>query len=230
MPKKSMTSTAGPPWRQRPFPSPLYSILDPSQIEGRSTASVLEGLLRGGTKILQLRAKELNSKEFFHLAQRARGLTREAGCLLIVNDRADIALATQADGVHLGQEDLPLALARRLMGREKIIGISTHDLAQAKEAEEGGADYIGFGPIFATNTKETGYSPRGLERLREIRREVRIPIVAIGGISENNIAQVWQAGADGAAMIGDLMRAEDVAGKVRRLLALYPTSSVSSSS
>jgi thiamine-phosphate pyrophosphorylase len=132
----------------------------------------------------------------------------------------DIALASQADGVHLGQEDLPLRVARKLMG-DKIVGISTHDLNQAVEAERDGADYIGFGPIFGTTTKQTGYSARGLSVLREVRSAVKIPIVAIGGITEENVAQVWDAGADAAAMIGDLMAAEDVAEKVRWILALH---------
>lgn len=165
------------------------------------------------------------ANEFFGLAREIRQLSRTASSLFIVNDRVDIALAAQADGVHLGQEDLPLDIARKLMGKEKIIGISTHDLAQAQEAERGGADYIGFGPIFGTSTKETGYSPRGPAMLKEIRQAVKIPIVAIGGITEDNVSQVWEAGADAAAIISDLMRAGDVAGKVKRILALSQPSS-----
>lgn len=168
------------------------------------------------------------ANEFFGLAREIRRLSRTASSLFIVNDRVDIALAAQADGVHLGQEDLPLDIARKLMGKEKIIGISTHDLAQAQEAERGGADYIGFGPIFGTSTKETGYSPRGPAMLKEIRQAVKIPIVAIGGINENNVVQVWEAGADTAAIISDLMGAEDVAEKVKRILALSQPSSASS--
>ncbi len=211
-----------------PFPCPLYAIFDPNQSRGRPLSAILRDLLAGGVGIIQLRAKETAAKEFLRLAREMRGLTRPAGCLFIVNDRLDIALAAEADGVHLGQEDLPLAIARKLMGREKIIGISTHDLAQAKEAERGGADYIGFGPIFGTFTKDTGYSPRGPAMLKEIRKAVKIPIVAIGGITESNISQVWEAGADAAAIISDLMGAEDVAGKVRRILALHHPSSASS--
>lgn len=201
------------------LPSPLYAILDPTQTKGRAWLSVLQELLRGGVRLIQLRVKEMTANEFFRLAQETSELTRAAGSLLIVNDRVDIALAAQADGVHLGQEDLPLAVARKLMG-ERLIGVSTHDLAQAKEAEHGGADYIGFGPIFGSTTKNTGYSPRGLQMLQEIREAVRVPVVAIGGISENNITQVWESGADAAAMISDLIGAEDVAEKVRRLLSL----------
>ena len=202
------------------LPSPLYAILDTSLSKGRSPTTILREFLKGGAKLVQLRAKELSSGEFFALAKEARQLTRDAGSLFIVNDRADIALASHADGVHLGEEDLPLAVARKLIGKEKIIGISTHDLAQAREAEKAGADYIGFGPIFGSTTKETGYSPRGLEMLRQIRKEVKLPIVAIGGINESNVAEVWKAGANAAAIISDLMGAEEITGKVRRILAL----------
>jgi len=204
----------------RPLPSPLYVILDPAQAKGRPLIPLLSSLLKGGTAIIQLRAKEMSPSEFFQLAREVREHTRSSKCLLIVNDRVDIALASQADGVHLGQEDLPLRVARKLMG-DKIIGISTHDLTQAVEAGRDGADYIGFGPIFETATKQTGYAARGLSLLREVRSAVKIPIVAIGGITEENITQVWDAGADAAAMISDLMTAADVAEKVSRVLSLH---------
>ena len=200
-------------------PPPLYAILDPEQTKGRATETVLRELLEGGIKVLQLRAKAMIPVDFLRLACATRTLTRSYSCRLIVNDRVDIALACGADGVHLGQEDLPLPGARKLMG-DRIIGISTHDVGQAKEAEEGGADYIGFGPIFGTATKETGYSARGLEMLRQVREVVKVPIVAIGGITEANIAEVWRAGADSAAIISDLLAADDIADKVKRILAL----------
>jgi thiamine-phosphate diphosphorylase len=198
---------------------PLYAILDPEQVKGRPASSVLAALLNGGAAIVQLRAKNLTAREFLELALEVRRQTATAGCRFIVNDRADIALLSDADGVHLGREDLPLLTARNLMGK-KLIGVSTHDPAQAREAEKDGADYIGFGPIFGTSTKETGYSARGLEMLREIRRAVRLPIVAIGGIQESNVESVWRAGADSAAMISELMGASNVDEKVRRILKL----------
>ncbi|MBI4529133.1 MAG: thiamine phosphate synthase [Deltaproteobacteria bacterium] len=198
---------------------PLYGIVDPSQGKGRPADSLIRGLLDGGASVIQIRGKTMTSGLIFELACQARVLTRQAGALLIVNDRVDIALATGADGVHLGQDDFPLDVARRLLG-DKLIGISTHDLEQARAAEQGGADYIGFGPLFGTATKQTGYSPRGLEMLRKIRKTVSIPIVAIGGITEKNVQEVWEAGADGAAIINDIMGAEDVAGKVRRIFRL----------
>jgi thiamine-phosphate pyrophosphorylase len=199
---------------------PLYAILDPEQVKERPASSILAALLKGGAGIVQLRAKNLTARDFLELALEVRRQTAAAGCRFIVNDRVDIALISDADGVHLGQEDLPLGTARKLMG-EKAIGISTHDLSQAREAEKDGADYIGFGPIFGTATKETRYSARGIDMLREIRRAVALPIVAIGGIQESNVESVWQAGADSAAMIGELMGAEDVEEKVRRVLRLY---------
>ena len=199
--------------------APLYAILDPEQTKGRTPTTVLRQLLEGGVKTLQLRVKAMPPSEFLELANAARAQTRAAGCQLIVNDRVDIALACDADGVHLGQDDLPLAVGRKLMG-QRIVGISTHDLVQAREAERNGADYIGFGPMFGTTTKGTGYSARGVEMLVQIRAGVKIPIVAIGGINEQNVQQVWQAGADAAAIISDILGADDVVSKTRRIIAL----------
>jgi thiamine-phosphate diphosphorylase len=198
---------------------PLYAILDPEQTKGRATEAVLRQLLDGGAKILQLRVKALAPRDFCDVAHIARGATRRAGCLLIVNDRIDIALACDADGVHLGQEDLPLAVEKKLMSG-KLVGISTHDIEQAKEAEKNGADYIGFGPMFGTTTKDTGFAARGIAMLKQIRAAVKIPIVAIGGITEQNVQQVWQAGADSAAIISDILGAEDIAAKTKKIIAL----------
>jgi len=199
---------------------PLYAILDPEQTKGRSTERILHDLLEGGVKFLQLRVKSLPSSDLFELARRARAATRSHECKLIVNDRVDIALACDADGVHLGQDDLPLEVGRKLMG-QKIVGISTHDLEQAREAEQNGADYIGFGPMFGTTTKNTGVMPRGVEMLRQIRAAVNLPIVAIGGITEQNVTQVWQAGADSVAIISDISGADDIVSKARRIISAH---------
>jgi thiamine-phosphate pyrophosphorylase len=201
--------------------APLYAILDPEQIAGRDSRHVLDELLASGVQWLQLRVKALSPAEFFELAKRARTQTRARGCTLIISDRVDIALACDADGVHLGQDDLPLAAGRKLMGG-KIIGISTHDLDQARAAERDGADYIGFGPMFGTSTKNTGYDARGVEMLQQIRADVELPIVAIGGIHEQNVRHVWQAGANSAAIIRDILRADDIAGKIARILHQHP--------
>jgi thiamine-phosphate pyrophosphorylase len=199
---------------------PLYAILDPEQTKGRSPESVLRELLEGGVTLLQLRVKTMAPSEFFGLARRVRVETRARGCKLIVNDRVDIALACDADGVHLGQDDLPVAAGRKLMG-DKIVGISTHAIDQVREAEQNGADYIGFGPMFGTMTKATGYSARGVEMLRQVRAAVKLPIVAIGGITEQNVRQVWQAGADSAAIISDILGADDIIAKAKRIFAAH---------
>jgi thiamine-phosphate pyrophosphorylase len=195
---------------------PLYAILDPEQIKGRAIEAVLRELLRAGVTMLQLRAKTLAAKDFLELAQRVRSESQRQDCRLIVNDRVDIAMACNADGVHLGQDDLPLHAGRKLLGN-KIIGISTHDIEQAQQAERGGADYIGFGPMFGTTTKDTGLTARGIDMLKQIRAAATIPIVAIGGINEQNVSQVWQAGANSAAIISDILGASDIGAKVTRI-------------
>ena len=199
---------------------PLYAILDPEQTQGRAAADALRQLLAGGAAILQLRVKTMTPRDFLELARFARAETRVHGCKLIINDRVDVALACDADGVHLGQDDLPLAVGRKLMG-QKIVGISTHDVEQARDAERNGADYIGFGPMFGTTTKNTGYAARGVEMLGKIRAAVKLPIVAIGGINEQNVTQVWQSGADSAAIISDILGADDVLAKTKRIVAVY---------
>lgn len=200
---------------------PLYAILDPEQTKARAMEAILHALLEAGVELLQLRVKAMPPGEFLQLARTARALTDSYACRLIVNDRVDIALACGADGVHLGQEDLPLVAARKLVG-DRIIGISTHDLTQAREAEHSGADYIGFGPMFGTTTKDTGYRARGVEMLQTIRQGVSLPIVAIGGITEANVTQVWQAGADSAAIISDILAADDITAKAKRIVASRP--------
>jgi len=196
---------------------PLYGILDPEQTQGRATNVVLREMLEAGLTMLQLRVKSLAPGDFLALAKLARAETRTHNCTLIVNDRIDVALACDADGVHLGQEDLPLSAGRKLMG-PRIVGISTHNLQQAQEAERNGADYIGFGPMFGTRTKATGYAARGIEMLDQIHSAVRLPVVAIGGITEENVQQVWHAGADSAAIISDILHADDIRSKVARIL------------
>ncbi len=200
------------------LPSRLYAIADTAQTGGRPLADVIDAMLAGGVSLLQLRVKDGPAGEFLRLALDARARTERAGCLFIVNDRVDIALAAGADGVHLGQDDLPLAAARPLMGN-RLIGISTHSVEQAEEAERGGADYIGFGPMFPTRTKETGYASRGPAMLRSVSSRVRLPIVAIGGITADNLAQILESGADAAAMIGYLTRGQDIAARVQEILA-----------
>jgi thiamine-phosphate pyrophosphorylase len=202
------------------FPNSLYAIADTLGRAELSYLNLAEQLCAGGARLIQLRVKDLPSREFLTLAQQVRAVCHHYGCVLIINDRADIALAVDADGVHVGQEDLPLTAARKVLGPRKIVGVSTHHPAQAQAAERDGADYIGFGPVFGTTTKATGYSARGLEQLREIRSLVRLPIVAIGGITTDRAPATLAAGADAVAMISDLVLASDVAKKVQETLAV----------
>ena len=200
------------------FPSRLYVIADTLGRAGLSYVALAEQLCAGGAKILQLRVKDLASQEFLRIAHQVQAICHRTGCLLIINDRADIARVVGAAGVHVGQEDLPLAAARKVLGPEAIIGVSTHDLAQATAAAQSGADYIGFGPLFGTQTKATGYTARGLDQLRTIRAHVRLPIVAIGGISSQRAPAVLEAGADAVAMISDLVLADQVSQQVQAAL------------
>lgn len=200
------------------FPSPLYTIADTLGRPELSSVELAKKLCAGGARLLQLRVKDLPTREFLAIAHAVRLICQQVGCLLIINDRADIALAVDADGVHIGQEDLPLAATRKVLGPGKLIGVSTHDPTQAVAAERGGADYIGFGPLFGTSTKATGYTARGLDQLREIRALVRLPIVAIGGITAERAPAALAAGAEAVAMISDLVLADDVADKVRETL------------
>jgi thiamine-phosphate pyrophosphorylase len=188
------------------LPSRLYLIVDRKVSDKPPEEMTYAALMAGGLWI-QYREKEKSRNHIYEEARKLRRLTSRYGATFIVNDHADIALAVEADGVHLGQDDLPLREARKIM-EEKIIGISTHSAAEALDAAAGGADYIGFGPLFFTRTKEAG-EPKGLEMLRKIRGDVHIPIVAIGGISRNTVEALFAAGADAVAvasaiLIGDI--------------------------
>jgi thiamine-phosphate pyrophosphorylase len=171
--------------------------------------------LRAGAGWIQYREKEKTRREIYLKSLRLRELTREFGAAFIVNDHADIALAVGADGVHLGQDDLPLGEARGLMGN-RIIGISTHSLAEALEAERGGADYIGFGPVFLTATKDAG-GPKGVDALKEIKKHVGVPVVAIGGITLESLPRVLDAGADAVAVASAILKG-DVSENVRSFM------------
>lgn len=160
----------------------------------------------------------METRAFYEMAATLCPLVQSGGGAFIVNDRCDVALAVGADGVHLGQEDLPLADARAMLGGQKLIGISTHNLAQALEAEAGGADYIGYGPIFATMTKEKPDPVVGVVGLGEVRARLRIPIVAIGGITPRNVTEVMAAGADAVAAVSAILAAADPQAALGELL------------
>jgi thiamine-phosphate pyrophosphorylase len=201
------------------FPSHFYAMVD--QAGGHEPVALAGILLDAGVRVMQLRLKSASGRDLLAAARAIATMCRERGAMLIVDDRTDIAMLAGADGVHLGQEDLPLEAARRLAGSEMIIGISTHSVEQAVAAERGGADYIGFGPMYPGGLRDNVVG-KGLDLLREVRAAVRIPIVAIGGITEATMPAVLEAGADACAIITDIVRAPDIAAKVRTILALNP--------
>jgi len=197
----------------------IYPIIDSSIVTLDNIGKTAEAIIDGGAKILQLRAKSLSSKEFLETARIIRKITKDKGTVFIVNDRVDIALLTDADGVHLGQGDLPVKEARRLLGNNKIIGYSTHNLREALEAVRLPVDYISFGPIFPTKTKEDAQTPKGLKLLSEVRKAVVIPIVAIGGITETNMFHVLKEGVESVAMISEILTVKDISQKINRVIA-----------
>jgi thiamine-phosphate pyrophosphorylase len=199
------------------LPSHFYAMIDPAG--GHEPVSLAETFLDAGARIMQLRLKDAPGRDFLAAARAIAELCRTRGAILIVNDRVDIAILAGAHGVHLGQQDLPLEAARRIAGENQIIGISTHTVEQARAAENGGADYIGFGPMYSGGLKNIA-AGMGLDKLRAIRAAVRIPIVAIGGITQARVPETLAAGADAVAIITDVVNAPDIGAKVRSILAL----------
>ena len=186
----------------------LYLVTDRVLSRGRATAEIVRAAVAGGVTCVQLREKHCGTREFLEEARALRVVSRALGIPLIVNDRVDVALAVGADGVHLGQQDMPLADARRLGPPGWIIGVSAESPADAIRAEKEGADYVGASPVFATPTKADAAPPLGLEGLRNIRAAVRIPLVAIGGIHAGNARAAIRAGADGLAVVSAIVSAD----------------------
>jgi len=187
----------------------LCFIADSEAARGKDILQLIAQAVEGGVTIVQLRGKKWTSREFLEVGMKAVRLLKPKKIPLIINDEVHIALACKASGVHLGQGDMPLRCARELMGKERIIGISVSSADEALAAEKGGSDYIGVGPVFATLSKKDIGSPLGLAGLREIRQKVKIPILAIGGISVANVADVIASGADGVAVISAIAAATD---------------------
>jgi thiamine-phosphate pyrophosphorylase len=196
----------------------LCLIADVEAAGRRKLTVLIEKAVDAGATLVQLRSKKLSSRHFFDLALLTSEVLRRKNIPLIINDRLDIALACDADGVHLGQEDLPLHLGRKLLGRQKIIGITVNTAEEAIEAEASGADYLGVGPVFFTATKERLKPVLGLEGLRAIRKKVRLPILAVGGIKAENAAEVMATGVDGIAVASFILGSKDVRGATRELL------------
>lgn len=220
-------SHPSPRARDLPALQGLYAIADGSS--KRAPLELVAAFLRGGARVVQLRLKATPAGELLRVARAAAALCREASALLIVNDRPDVARLAGAGGVHLGQEDLPVAAAREVLGAGALVGVSTHSDAEIDAALAAGADYIGFGPIFATATKAAtapGSSPlpapHGIEGLaRAVARAGRVPVVAIGGVTAANAAELSRAGAACAAAIGELCGAPDPESRARALAAAF---------
>ncbi len=187
----------------------LYLITD-RKVATKPLPEAVRLALEGGVKAVQLREKDLPVRELLCLAQELRSITREFGAKLFINDRVDVAVSVDADGVHLGTQSMPLEGARKVVGKGMLIGVSTHNLEEAKAAEAGGADFITFGPIFETPSKTQYGYPVGLEAIKSLITEVYIPIFAIGGIHSGNIKQIIMSGAAGVAMISAIFSSPDI--------------------
>ena len=196
----------------------LYVILDRQFLVGRDELGIAGQIIEGGARVIQLRDKQSKKGELLLVAQKLKELCSQAGVLFIINDYLDLAMAVDADGLHVGQEDLPLPVVRRELPIDKIVGCSVTTLSQATKAQAEGADYIAVGSIFPTATKK-GATVVGVDMLKELKRKVSTPIVAIGGINQNNIGEVVSAGADAVAVISAVLCEEDVGGAVQKLIA-----------
>ena len=200
----------------------LYLVTDRSLSRGRATVEIVRAAVAGGVTCVQLREKEASAREFAAAARELVALLRPLGVPLIVNDRIDIALAAGADGVHVGQQDLSVADARRLGPPGWIVGVSAESLDDAVRAERDGADYVGVSPVYATPTKTDHAAPLGLDGLRAIRAATKLPLVAIGGLHAGNAREVIRAGADGLAVVSAIVAADDpraAAAELRRAIA-----------
>lgn len=203
--------------RNNPLPSDLYGLTAEEYSLGRSNIEVAKAMLEAGIKIIQYREKEKKQLYKYQECRQIRQLTFEYDAIFIVNDDIEIAKLVQADGVHIGQEDLPIQIVRQIVGEDMIIGLSTHSPEQAQDAMRRGADYIGVGPIFATKTKKDVCSPVGWDYLQYVVQNVTIPFVAIGGIKADNVAEVARRGVGCFAMITEIVGAADIAAKVMEL-------------
>jgi thiamine-phosphate pyrophosphorylase len=195
----------------------LYLVTDERLSRGRATAEIVRAAIRGGIDAVQLRGKDLPAREQLAIGRELQAITREAGVLFIVNDRVDLALALAADGVHVGQDDLPAEIVRRLVGPEMIIGVSAATIPEALAARAARADYLGVGAIYGTATKLDAGAATGPQLLSTIAGAVDLPLVAIGGINATNVAAVIAAGAAGAAVVSAIIAADDPEAAAREL-------------
>lgn len=199
----------------------LYVITDEQLHPGRTHAQIAKAALDGGAKIIQIRDKFASDRKFYEDALEVKELTDNAGALLIINDRVHIAAAIEADGVNIGQTDLPISVVRKMLSKDAIIGVSVASIDQAMQAQADGADYVGFGPVFTTTTKLDAGPVSGLETLKTVCDLVKIPVVAIGGINSSNIGLVASHGAACASVVSAVVCADDMAKTTADLIKLF---------
>ncbi len=197
----------------------VYLITD-RKVYREGLEEALEQALKAGVKAVQLREKDLPVRELLQLADRVRMLTKQYGARLFINDRVDVALAVEADGVHLGYQSMPVEAVRRVVGKDMLIGVSTHSLKEALDAQQAKADFVTFGPVFDTPSKRKYGPPQGIEKLAKVVRELEIPVFALGGIKEENIPEVLKTGVHGISMISAILRADDILEKTKKIVRL----------
>ncbi|WP_039656287.1 thiamine phosphate synthase [Clostridium tyrobutyricum] len=195
----------------------LYLVTDRRFIGEKPLKKAVEEAIIGGVTLVQIREKSASTREFYNVALEVKQVTSHYNVPIIINDRIDIAQAIDADGVHLGQSDMPLSIARKILGDKKIIGISTGTIEEALEAESGGADYIGIGTIFNTGTKKDTDNPLGVDGLKKVYDSVNIPAVAIGGINNENFKDILSTGVDGIAVVTAILRSNDITSAAKQL-------------
>jgi thiamine-phosphate pyrophosphorylase len=195
----------------------LYLVTDRGLARGRTTLEIVSAAVQGGATVVQLREKDCSTRDFIKQALSIKEFLKDRGVPLIINDRVDVAQAVEADGVHLGQTDMTLEIAKKILSDLMIIGISAESLEDAIEAEKGGADYLGVSPIYATPTKTDTAAPLGLEGLQEIRKAVKLPLIGIGGLNKDNATEVIRNGADGVAVVSAIVAADDPEAAAREL-------------
>lgn len=206
-------------WNKKDINYGLYLVTDRQLLDGRDLNKSIEEAVLGGVTLLQLREKNTSIRDFYHIAKQAKEVAATYNIPFIINDRLDIALAVDADGLHIGQDDLPVAIARKILGPEKILGVSAGNLAEALSAQQQGADYLGVGAVFATNTKLDADTV-SLKMLQQIKSAVNIPVVAIGGINEANVQHVMASGVDGVSVISAILGKPNITEAAKNLCRL----------
>ncbi|MDP4126328.1 MAG: thiamine phosphate synthase [Bacillota bacterium] len=217
-----------PKQKKRSLPDGIYALTSEPHSLGRNNIEVANEILACGVPILQYREKSKKVRKMYEECLALRALTQQYGALFIINDHLDLAMAVGADGVHIGQDDLPLSKVRELVGPDLIIGVSTHSPDQAQAAVSEGADYIGVGPLFTTKTKVDVCDPVGLNYLDFVVNNIDIPFVAIGGIKEHNLAEVINLGARTVALVTEIVGSSDIRGKIKRLQHIMDTQTFTS--